>query len=502
MASLPEESAIWFAIALVCFFCFTIGYRTRLFQVLSLAMTTSLHERVLYAENWGTVVLAELLVWTLFLPLGRRFSVDALRASLRARPGETPEDLAAGPPAPDATGPTSLAVLGLLLQIAIIYWFNFAYKTGATWRDGDRRSLRPVAGPDRHLAGAAGADARAVRPDQAADPRDPGDRRGGGLPDSDAAVLAMDAVPGRGLLAALHVGIALLANLGIFSPAMMALLPFLLTDAQWALFARLVPRKGGRASSSTTPIAGSAGRWFGCWREWTFTAGCRGWPAGRRRRFRRVSMRNCWNARSWCSTLSAAGARPGLTGSPRSSARCRSGGSGPGRCGCRGFARWPTARMTPSPGSHRDFVLAGPGRLRDRSPTSRDGGGRHPGADAAARLVRRAGPAGPGDWRRAGVPGVRRRGAGDQSGADPETVARRTSTRMDDRGDDVPQPETGLGAVRARGAVARTDRGLRRGHAAGATRRSLQRGVRSGRAGTRRGRAGSPRLLVAGLTTR
>jgi predicted DCC family thiol-disulfide oxidoreductase YuxK len=46
------------------------------------------------------------------------------------------------------------------------------------------------------------------------------------------------------LLAGLHVGIALLANLGIFSPAMMALLPFLLTDAQWALFARLVPRTG------------------------------------------------------------------------------------------------------------------------------------------------------------------------------------------------------------------------------------------------------------------
>ncbi|MES1165919.1 MAG: DCC1-like thiol-disulfide oxidoreductase family protein, partial [Verrucomicrobiota bacterium] len=46
------------------------------------------------------------------------------------------------------------------------------------------------------------------------------------------------------LLTGLHVGIALLVNLGIFSPAMMALLPFLLTDAQWELFARLAPRKG------------------------------------------------------------------------------------------------------------------------------------------------------------------------------------------------------------------------------------------------------------------
>ena len=53
MASLPEEAALWFFIAFVCFFCFLIGYRTRLFHLLSFAMTTSLHNRVLAAENWG-----------------------------------------------------------------------------------------------------------------------------------------------------------------------------------------------------------------------------------------------------------------------------------------------------------------------------------------------------------------------------------------------------------------------------------------------------------------
>src|SRR4029079_19464298 len=30
----------------------------------------------------------------------------------------------------------SLAVFGLLLQIAIIYWFNFVHKSGQTWKDG------------------------------------------------------------------------------------------------------------------------------------------------------------------------------------------------------------------------------------------------------------------------------------------------------------------------------------------------------------------------------
>jgi predicted DCC family thiol-disulfide oxidoreductase YuxK len=46
------------------------------------------------------------------------------------------------------------------------------------------------------------------------------------------------------LLVGLHGGIALLVNLGIFSFAMMAFQPFLLTDAQWGLFSRLVPRRG------------------------------------------------------------------------------------------------------------------------------------------------------------------------------------------------------------------------------------------------------------------
>jgi len=30
----------------------------------------------------------------------------------------------------------SLACLGILWQLAVIYWFNFAHKTGETWHDG------------------------------------------------------------------------------------------------------------------------------------------------------------------------------------------------------------------------------------------------------------------------------------------------------------------------------------------------------------------------------
>ncbi len=244
MASLPEESALWFLLFFVCYLCFTVGYRTRVFQVLSLVAAVSLHERILFAENWGMVVLEELLIWTLFLPLARRFSVDAVRASLRARPGETPEDLAAGVPAPPTQPTTSLAALGLLLQIALIYWLNYSYKTGLTWRDGT--AVHDVLWQDRIVtwlglqlrnAGGFGVTKLMTRVTV--------------IIEGAAPLLILAPVLWRWtrfvaalLLAALHAGIALLANLGTFSPAMMSLLPFLLTDAQWSLFARLVPRTG------------------------------------------------------------------------------------------------------------------------------------------------------------------------------------------------------------------------------------------------------------------
>jgi predicted DCC family thiol-disulfide oxidoreductase YuxK len=69
--------------------------------------------------------------------LGRRFSIDALLESLRRRREETAVELndrtrPAIPHAPYA----SLAVLALLLQWSVIYFFNFVHKSGVGWRNG------------------------------------------------------------------------------------------------------------------------------------------------------------------------------------------------------------------------------------------------------------------------------------------------------------------------------------------------------------------------------
>jgi predicted DCC family thiol-disulfide oxidoreductase YuxK len=245
MASLPEESALLFLFAFVCFFCLLIGYRTKLFHVLSFAMTTSLHNRIIFAENWGGVAMGVLIVWTAFLPLGRRFSVDALLASLRSRPHETPEELAAGVPPPDDRPMyASLAVLGLLLQIAVIYGFNYLHKSGLTWRNGT--AVHYVLYQERIITWL-GVWVREHLPFSFTKLLTYGTL----VVEAAAPILVLTPIFWRWtrfvaalLLVGLHTSIALVVNLGIFSAAMLAFQPFLITEAQWQLFARWVPQRG------------------------------------------------------------------------------------------------------------------------------------------------------------------------------------------------------------------------------------------------------------------
>jgi hypothetical protein len=125
MASWPHEAALGFLVCAVSYLALLFGFWTPLAHVASWLSVLSLHGRVLFIGNGGDVVLGELCLWTMFLPTGRRYSIDALRT----RSGGDAE-LA------DATPVVSLAVTALLLQLAFIYLLNALHKTGATWRDG------------------------------------------------------------------------------------------------------------------------------------------------------------------------------------------------------------------------------------------------------------------------------------------------------------------------------------------------------------------------------
>jgi predicted DCC family thiol-disulfide oxidoreductase YuxK len=129
------EVSVAFAFTLVVFAMFTIGFKTKLFHVLSAVCITSLNARNIFVENGGTVVVNLLVVWTLFLPLGRRLSVDAVLASLRAKREQSAAELNERLPRDD-TPYVSLVVLGLLFQWSVIYFLNCVHKDGQGWRNG------------------------------------------------------------------------------------------------------------------------------------------------------------------------------------------------------------------------------------------------------------------------------------------------------------------------------------------------------------------------------
>jgi hypothetical protein len=133
----PLEVKFLLTLHLLVCLCLMVGYRTKLMQILALLLTTSLNSRTVLVENGGSVVLDILLAWSVFLPLGRRLSLDAFRRSFAAR-SETTEQALNQRDAPprDVRPVVSLAVTALILQWATIYFFNTLHKNGAPWRDG------------------------------------------------------------------------------------------------------------------------------------------------------------------------------------------------------------------------------------------------------------------------------------------------------------------------------------------------------------------------------
>ncbi|HEX3775474.1 MAG TPA: HTTM domain-containing protein [Polyangiaceae bacterium] len=133
--SLPWQVKVLLGLQLLIDLLLIAGYHTRVMQVLAAVLIASLNSRNVMLENGGSVVLTLLAVWSMFLPLGRRFSVDALLRSLGAEREASLDDLNA-PLARDKAPVLSLAVLALVWQWTAIYAFNALQKNGPAWHDG------------------------------------------------------------------------------------------------------------------------------------------------------------------------------------------------------------------------------------------------------------------------------------------------------------------------------------------------------------------------------
>jgi hypothetical protein len=136
--STPTEVMFAMSLCALVYVGYIVGYRTKLFQILALVAYVSLNVRNLFLENGGCVVMSIVCVWTAFLPLGDRFSVDALVRSMRTRFERKASALNDRTEIePDRTPVVSLVALAIAYEIAIIYFFNFVHKSGETWRNGE-----------------------------------------------------------------------------------------------------------------------------------------------------------------------------------------------------------------------------------------------------------------------------------------------------------------------------------------------------------------------------
>jgi len=244
--SRPGEVAVAFSLILVVYVLYTIGWRTKLMQILTLVCFISLLNRNLLLQDGGSFTCSVLAVWTTFLPLGARFSVDAWRAArlAGASSGET-----GGDGSSRATAAPSLHVsfvcLALLLQLAAIYGLNAANKSGPTWRGGTAvHYIFWLNSRNTWLAGLV----RAHEPAWLS----PLLTRGTLVFEWSAPVLALSPVfqtPLRRVLIAsmwcFHLGIASLMSLGPFAYAMMAFSLLLLGPNDW----RVLEPRGRRALS-------------------------------------------------------------------------------------------------------------------------------------------------------------------------------------------------------------------------------------------------------------
>src|ERR671921_1183168 len=110
--------ALLFGVAALAAFGMLVGYRTRLMTFVVWVLLLSIQVRNPLVNGSESPMLRMLFFWGMLLPLRSYWSVDRARSAL---PRPSPRFL-------------SLATFALFMQIAFVYWFTAALKSGPEWR--------------------------------------------------------------------------------------------------------------------------------------------------------------------------------------------------------------------------------------------------------------------------------------------------------------------------------------------------------------------------------
>ena len=127
------EIELFLYIGLIACLLFIIGYKTKFSQIVASIVVLSFHNKVSTLENGGDMVINNFIIWSLFLPVGLAYSIDSIKKSLKGNKENSSSDL--NNFKYKNTNIVSFAYFACLIQIAMIYFFNFKSKTGATWTE-------------------------------------------------------------------------------------------------------------------------------------------------------------------------------------------------------------------------------------------------------------------------------------------------------------------------------------------------------------------------------
>ncbi|MES3517170.1 MAG: HTTM domain-containing protein [Natronomonas sp.] len=125
LSSEPSIIAVLFLAGLLLALCLIVGYRTRTVTALTFLFVVSLDHHNPFVLSYSDTLFRLLLFWALFLPLGERWSVDAVHTD------REPRRSVAG-----------LATFLALGQMVFMYFLNGVHKTESElWRSGEATPL-------------------------------------------------------------------------------------------------------------------------------------------------------------------------------------------------------------------------------------------------------------------------------------------------------------------------------------------------------------------------
>ena len=132
LQSLPSVQFAFF-VGLVGYLGILLGYKTRVSLIVSFVFLTSMLNRNPLILSNSHLVLVTMLLWTLFLPMGKRFALDCIKNENNKKQQTAPSHRSMDA---EILSKPSLAAFAIVLQIALIYFWSAVVKYGESWQDG------------------------------------------------------------------------------------------------------------------------------------------------------------------------------------------------------------------------------------------------------------------------------------------------------------------------------------------------------------------------------